>query len=58
MVLSNSQIRKFQEIYLKTYGNRISREEAYDMGIKLINMMKIIYIPKDSEDYNNPKINV
>ena len=58
MVLSSSQIRKFQAIYLKTYGKRISREEAYNMGINLLNMIKIIHNPINKADYDDPENDV
>jgi stress response protein YsnF len=31
-----------QEIYKKVYGKEISKEEAYEQGIKLVNFIKPI----------------
>ena len=44
-MLSDEQIKKFQELYKKNFGKDISQEEAYEQGIKLIRLVKLIYKP-------------
>ncbi len=50
-MLSNEQIEKYQAIYKKYYGKEISREEAYEQGIKFIRLIKLIYKPMTKEEY-------
>lgn len=45
MLLSDKQIEDFQEIYLRTFGQKISKEEAYEQGAKLIQLIQIAYKP-------------
>jgi hypothetical protein len=59
MVISDKQIEKFQEIYRNYYGSEISKEEAYEQGMKLIRMLKVIYHPITKEEFEkySPKLN-
>ncbi|MFH1509519.1 MAG: hypothetical protein ABIE68_05110 [bacterium] len=41
-MLTEVQLQKFQEIYKKKYGIRISKAEAREKGMKLIRLLKII----------------
>ncbi len=41
-MLSEEDVKKFQEIYKKEFGKKISKEEALEQGIKLITLIKII----------------
>ncbi len=49
-MLTDKQIKKFQEIYRKKFGKVISKKDAYERGIKLLNLMKII--TKEAESNN------
>jgi len=40
-MLSEKDIKNFQEIYKKEYGKEITKEEALEQGIKLVTLMKI-----------------
>jgi len=51
MHLTEEQITKFQILYQKHFGEEISREKAYEEGIKLVHLMKLIYKPMTKEDY-------
>jgi hypothetical protein len=53
MKLTLEQIKKFQEIYKKNFGEDVSRKDALELGIKLVRLLKII-----SENYevNRKKI--
>lgn len=41
-MLTEKQIQEFQIIYKKKFGKEISSKKAYEQGIKLVNLMKII----------------
>ncbi len=41
-MLTDKQIKKFQKIYWKKFGKKITKEDAYEQGIRLVNLMKII----------------
>ena len=45
MLLSNSAIKKFKKLYLKEYGRKLTNEQANELGIKLLNLFKLIYKP-------------
>lgn len=47
MNLSDEQIREFQEIYKEHFGTEISKEDAYENGIKLLRLVELIYGPAD-----------
>jgi hypothetical protein len=52
MVLSDSDIIKFQEIYKKNFGKEISKQEAYEQGIKLLTLVKVIWKPMTQADWD------
>jgi len=55
MLLSDKQITEFQTLYKNRFGKKISREEAYEKGIKLINLIRILYYPITKSEYNQLK---
>ena len=50
-MLSDEQITKFQTLYKKRFGKKISREEAYAKGAKLIRLFELIYKPMTETEY-------
>lgn len=48
MVISDTQLKKFQELYKTHFGKDISKEEAYDKGYKLVRLMSLILQPKSA----------
>ena len=50
-MLSDEQITKFQTLYKNRFGKEISREEAYEQGVKLIRLIELIYKPMTKEEY-------
>lgn len=50
-MLSKEQITKFQKLYKNRFGVEISREQAYEKGIKLIRLVELIYKPITKDDY-------
>ena len=51
IMLTDKQIKKFQEIYWKKFGKKINKKDAYEKGIKLLNLMKIIIKEAESNDF-------
>jgi hypothetical protein len=49
-------IEKFQKIYFEEFGEELSREEAYDNFLSLVDLLGIILrpIPKQSQSYESP----
>ena len=50
MHLTDEDITKFQALYLKHFGEEISRERAHSEGIKLVRLMQLIYKPMTKAD--------
>lgn len=50
-MLSHEQITKFQTLYKNRFGKKISKEEAYEQGIKLIRLVELIYKPMTEDEY-------
>lgn len=50
MLLSDTHILEFQEMYRNHFGKELSKEEAYDKAIKLIELVEIAYQPLTEED--------
>ena len=51
MVLSDEDILKFQALYKSQFGTEISKEDAYEQGIKLLRLMSIVYKPMTEKEY-------
>jgi hypothetical protein len=51
-MLTDKQITQFQQIYRKRFSKEISIEEAQEKGIKLVNLMRVVYSPLAEEDFN------
>jgi len=50
-MLSDKQITKYQTLYKNRFGKDISRKEAFDMGVKLIRLVRLIYKPMTENEY-------
>jgi hypothetical protein len=50
-MLSDEQITKYQTLYKNRYGKEISREEAYEQGVKLIRLIELIYRPMAQTEF-------
>jgi len=50
-MLSNKQIKQFQTLYKNRFGRKISKKEALEKGINLINLVRIIYRPMTETEY-------
>ena len=52
-MLSDKQITSFQLLWKKNFGEEISKEEAYNQGIRLVNLMRVICRPNNQQKENN-----
>ena len=50
-MLSDEQIIKYQTLYKNRFGKEISREEAYENGVKLTRLVELIYKPMTEAEY-------
>jgi len=50
-MLSDEQIKTYQTLYKNRFGKEISREEAYEQGVKLLRLIEIIYKPMTEEEF-------
>jgi len=51
MRLSSEDIEKFKSLYKMLFGKEVSNEDAYEKGIKLLRLMKVIYRPMTEKQY-------
>jgi len=57
MVLTDQEIAQFQILYKSRFNREISRAEALEKGMKLVNLIRLIYRPMTETDYSYPKTN-
>ncbi|MFA7170180.1 MAG: hypothetical protein WC178_05020 [Candidatus Paceibacterota bacterium] len=50
-MLTDEQITNYQTLYKNRFGKEISREEAYEQGVKLIRLVELIYKPMTKTEY-------
>ena len=50
-MLSDEQIKRFQELWKQRFGEEISREEAYEKGAKLMRLVELTYKPMTHEEF-------
>ena len=51
-ILQTKDIEKFQQLYKKHFEEEISKEEAYEKGARLVQLMQIIYKPMTKVEYD------
>lgn len=44
-MISETDIKKFQQLYKEEFGIEISKEEAAEQGLKLVTLMSHVYKP-------------
>lgn len=52
MLLDDKHVSSFQKLYKESFGEDISKEEAYTQGIKLIELVRVVYQPMTKEEYD------
>ena len=56
MHISDEQVEQFRQLYFKRYGKEISREDAYEQGLKLLRLVQIIYKPITETQFETAQI--
>jgi Flp pilus assembly protein TadG len=51
MLLLDTDIKKFQELYKARFGMDISKDEALAKGTQLLRLMELVYKPMTKEEY-------
>ena len=51
MQLKDEDVCRFQELYRERFGKEISKENAYEQGLKLLLLLKRIYVPMTKEQF-------
>ena len=49
MTLTDKNIKQFQAIYKEQFGTNISKAEAAEQGLKLVNLLSVVYKPMTQE---------
>ncbi|MDE1970026.1 MAG: hypothetical protein KGI50_00390 [Patescibacteria group bacterium] len=49
--MSDADIERFQALYKELFGTEIEKEDAYEKGIKLLQLTSAIYKPMTKEEY-------
>ena len=49
---SDDTIEQFQRIYFEEFGEEISKEQAYEKFLRLVNLLRVIIRPSSSENRN------
>lgn len=49
-LLSEEQITKYQQLIKKRFNRDISREKAYEEGVKLLRLVELVYKPITEAD--------
>lgn len=52
MQLTDENITEFQMLYQKHFGKDISKEDAYEQGIKLLRLMSLMYRPMTQAEFH------
>ncbi len=50
--LSDTQIAKYQEIYLQTFGVPVSKSDALEQGLALVRLVKVLATPPQNKKEN------
>jgi hypothetical protein len=51
MMLSDENIIDFQKLYKEHFGKDLNKKEAYEQGMKLLQLVSIVYRPMTAEDF-------
>ena len=46
---SDETIEEFQKIYLEEFGEEISKKEAYEKFLRLVNLLRVILYPRSQK---------
>jgi hypothetical protein len=55
MGLSDEQVQEYQRIHKEVFKTEISKQDAYDQGIKLVRFLSVILKPMTEAEFINIK---
>jgi len=47
MEISQEELQSFKRMYKEEFGKELSDQEAYEKALKLITLIKAVYLPDD-----------
>lgn len=50
-MISDEQIQSFQTLWKNRFGIEITREEAYEKGVKLLRLVELVYKPMSEAEF-------
>lgn len=50
-MISDDQIKSFQTLWRNRFGQDISRQEAYEKGVKLLRLVELTYEPMTEAEF-------
>ena len=50
-MISDKQIQSFQTLWRDRFGVDISREEAYEKGVRLLRLVELVYKPMTEAEF-------
>lgn len=56
MIIEQTDLDELKSIYLKNYETLLTNQQALDLGIKLIELFKVIAKPIPEVDFNKSKV--
>jgi len=51
MLISEMYVQKYQKLYYEHFGEKLTKEAAYDGCVKLLQLFKIVYTPMTVEQF-------
>lgn len=51
MNLTDQQVEDYRTIYKKRFGKEISKKDAYEQGVKLLQLMSAVFQPITKNEY-------
>ena len=51
MIISEDQLKKFQELYQTEFGEEISRENAFEQAMKLVSFFLLTHTTMTKEEF-------
>lgn len=52
MILSDQDVKEFQDLHKTTFGEELTYEVAYEQAVKLLRLMTHIYKPMTEDEFD------
>ena len=50
MQISEKDLKEYKHLYKKEHGIDLSNKKAFDKALRLVNLMRIVYLPPNNYD--------